>query len=164
MRVVPINNNAGTTGINGTCPGQAVWTVSSPILNLIPPDGHFTSFSSHVGFWNVPRIGGACSCLRIFEVTVPKATHYMPCHTHFGVSVQMPLHQASYHWSLSFLCPGFNFPSFIIAFLLQFYLCYLFNVCPTKTTSPWRQGLRLDHCWIQNTVWHIVGAQLTLVE
>lgn len=74
----------GTTGVNGTCVGQAVCTVSGPLLNLIPPHGRFTSSVSHMGFWNVPRIAGACSCLRIFEVTVPWVTHYMTCHTFFG--------------------------------------------------------------------------------
>lgn len=35
MRVVPINNDARTTGVNKIRPGQAVCTVGRPISNLI---------------------------------------------------------------------------------------------------------------------------------
>lgn len=67
----------GATGVNGTCPGQAACIVGSPISKLITIYGPFTSSFSHTGFWNVPRIGGARSCLTICELAVPSAALYM---------------------------------------------------------------------------------------
>lgn len=58
-------------------------------------------------------------------------------------------------------------PSLIIACLLQCYLRYLSHVCLSYRSVIFMEAgacVCPDHCWIQNSAWHIVSAQQTRVE
>lgn len=155
MRVVPITNNAG----NYRCKWDMCRT-SCLHSEWSPLEPHPPTWS--LGFWNVPRIVGARSCLRIFEVTVPWATHYMTCHTFFGSLFKCHF-PGAYIKSIPGHSPSSALALFSViyhrfAIIILFVICFI-SVCPTKMTSPWRQGLCLDHCWIQDSARHIVGAQ-----